>query len=91
MFRNKVNLSIQEAKKVLGTARSPCIPTDQSHVYDDKYLLAEIGTRTTLLAVRNTLGRYHVFAATCGHNRTAIAVLDNLDAPHRTSVPLFHV
>jgi len=54
-FRNKINSSIQEAKKVLGTARSPCIPTDQSHVYDDKYLLAEIGTRTTLLAVRNTL------------------------------------
>ena len=40
---------------MLGTERTPCMPSDVAHTYDDKYLLAEIGTRSTILATRNTL------------------------------------
>ena len=54
-FRGKVNQAIVEARKVLGTARAPALPENVSHTYDDKYLLAEIGTRSTILALRNAL------------------------------------
>jgi len=55
IFRGKVNQAIVEARKVLGTARAPALPENVSHTYDDKYLLAEIGTRSTILALRNAL------------------------------------
>ena len=54
-FRNKVTQAIEEAKKVLGTARTPLLPSECSHTYDDKYLLAEIATRTALLGLTNAL------------------------------------
>ena len=54
-FRQKVNQAIVEARKFLGTARAPALPENVSHTYDDKYLLAEIGTRSTILALRNAL------------------------------------
>jgi len=51
-FRRTVTKALEEAKKLLGTARSPCLPSDVAHTFDDKYLLCEIGTRAAILSIK---------------------------------------
>ena len=42
-------------KRLLNTARTPELPTEVSHSYEDKFALAESVTNTTLAAVSNVL------------------------------------
>jgi hypothetical protein len=41
----------QAVKKVLDRTRNPVYPTESSHTYTDKYLLAELATKTAITAV----------------------------------------
>ena len=52
-FRNQVYQAISDVKKILDNARVPEIPESVSHKYDDKYLLAEFLTNTSMAATLN--------------------------------------
>ena len=54
-FEAKFDLALKEAKKVLDTSRTPCLPGDVPHRYDDKYTLAQSLITTALEATMNSL------------------------------------
>ena len=54
-FNAKFDLALSEAKKVLDTSRTPCLPGEVPHRYDDKYTLAQCLITTALQATMNAL------------------------------------
>jgi hypothetical protein len=55
VFRTQVDYALNVVKRVLEVSRHPQIPGDVHHKYDDKYLLAEIVTNTSVAAIVNCL------------------------------------
>jgi hypothetical protein len=54
-FESKFDLALREAKKVLDTSRTPCLPGVVPHRYEDKYTLAQSLITTAIEAVMNSL------------------------------------
>src|SRR3954465_5338596 len=47
-LRARVDAALRRIRAVLDNTRNPQYPADVSHRYDDKYLLAELVTRTAV-------------------------------------------
>eukprot|EP01104_Vermistella_antarctica_P016952 TRINITY_DN590_c0_g1_i2.p1 TRINITY_DN590_c0_g1~~TRINITY_DN590_c0_g1_i2.p1 ORF type:complete len:948 (+),score=314.10 TRINITY_DN590_c0_g1_i2:144-2987(+) len=56
-FRRQVDAAISTVRTVLDNARHPTYPADVSHHYNDKYLLAEFLTNTTVASLLNTFSK----------------------------------
>jgi len=54
-FKNNVDAAMRTIKTVLNNTRNPTLPADVPHSYNDKYLLAELLTNTSLAAMVNCL------------------------------------
>jgi hypothetical protein len=54
-FEAKFALAVGEAKKILDTSRTPCLPGNVPHCYQDKYTLAQSLISTALEATINGL------------------------------------
>eukprot|EP01128_Nolandella_sp_AFSM9_P006116 TRINITY_DN3077_c0_g1_i1.p1 TRINITY_DN3077_c0_g1~~TRINITY_DN3077_c0_g1_i1.p1 ORF type:complete len:991 (+),score=265.41 TRINITY_DN3077_c0_g1_i1:35-2974(+) len=54
-FRSKVSKAVAQVRTILDNSRSPQIAEDVSHAYDDKYLLADYLTNTTIASQLNAL------------------------------------
>ncbi len=49
-FRTQVDAALTRVKRILDNTRDPQYPADVSHKYEDKYMLANFLTNTTLAA-----------------------------------------
>jgi hypothetical protein len=54
-FRSKVDAALQRARLVLENNKRPQLPANTSHTYLDKYVLAEVLSRTFVAASVQTL------------------------------------
>src|SRR4051794_40567946 len=54
-LKTKVDAALQRIRTVLDNTRNPQYPADVPHRYDDKYLLAELVTRTATASVLQCL------------------------------------
>ncbi len=55
VFRNKINSSVEEVKRILGTERNPVLAENVPHTYDDKYNLAAWTTSLAAMGSLNVL------------------------------------
>lgn len=54
-LKKKIENAATEVKKILDRTRNPVFPTEQSHAYNDKYLLAEIVVNAGIVSFVNAL------------------------------------
>ena len=62
MFRAQIDRALTRVSQILETTKHPQYAADISHNYEDKYLLVEFLTNTSLAAYLNCLAKYGVTA-----------------------------